>query len=245
MVGLSWAPDGSYFASYGPDLKGRAGVFRIDARNGDVSPIFYQTHLENISYEGFSWSPDGKRMYYHGQRGSVYEVDMASGAERIIAAAPSLDWTPTIDGRLGSISLSPDGQWIATSRSEAAGKADVITLLPVNGGSPRDLLRINAPDWVNNTSMPWTPDGRAILLRKMTNASGTTSELWRVPIDGGASTKLDFDANHVAAYASGRISLHPDGTSVAYVTKPSFNIEVWALENFLPAQSAGGQRAKK
>src|SRR6185436_12358091 len=32
FVGLSWGPDGSYFAVYSSDLRGRAGVFRIDAR---------------------------------------------------------------------------------------------------------------------------------------------------------------------------------------------------------------------
>ena len=237
FVGLSWAPDGRYFAVYGTDLKGRAGVFRIDARSGDIAPIVYQSHVENISYEGFSWSSDGTRIYYHGQRGSIYEVDVASGTERVLVAAPSMDYAP-IDGRLGPISVSPDGRWIASGRSEPSGKATVVAVLPINGGSPRDLLRINAPDWVNNTSMPWTPDGRAILVRKMTDPNGTTSELWRVPIDGAAPNRLDFDANHVAAYAQGRISLHPDGGRVAFVSRPKSNIEVWVLENFLSALQA-------
>jgi Tol biopolymer transport system component len=244
FTGLSWSPDGRSFAVYGSDLKGRAGVFRIDARSGDVAPIIYQSHIENLSYEGFSWSPDGTRMYYHGQRGSIYEVDMASGSERVLIAAPSMDPTP-IDGRLGPISVSPDGRWIASSRSEAAGKAMVVVLLPMNGGSPRDLLRINAPDWVNNTSMPWTPDGRAILVRKMTDPKGVTSELWLVPIDGSAPKKLDFDANHVAAYAQGRISLHPDGGRLAYVAGTKSNIEVWVLDNFLPAPATAKPSGKK
>lgn len=239
MVGLSWAPDGSYLASSGADLKGRAGIFRIDARNGDTSPIFYKTRVENISYEGFGWSPDGKKLYYHGQRGSIIEFEIATGAERVIAAAPTLAGGP-VDGRHGVISLSRDGRWIATSRTEAAGKAAVVTLLPVEGGAPRDLLRVNAPDLVDNSRMMWTPDGRAILFRKMTNANGITSELWRVPIDGSTPKKLDFDVSNVV-----RFSLHPDGDRVAYVTRTKSNIEVWALENFLPAKATGGQTTKK
>lgn len=237
FTGLSWTLDGRSFAVYGSDLKGRAGVYRIDARSGDVAPVFYQKHVENISYEGFSWSPDGARMYYHGQRGSIYDVDLASGAERVIVAAPSMNGGP-IDGRLGPISVSRDGRWIASQRSEGSGTSSVVTIIPVDGGSPRDLLRVTAPHWVNNTSMPWTPDGQAILVRKMTEPNGTTSELWLVPIDGAAPRKLDFDANQVGAFAGGRISLHPDGRRVAYATSTKSNIEVWALENFLPAHTA-------
>jgi hypothetical protein len=46
-----------------------------------------------------------------------------------------------------------------------------------------------------------------------------------------------FDANHAAAHARGRISPHPDGTRVAYATKTSSSIEVWALENSLARSS--------
>src|SRR5439155_23112965 len=116
FTGLSWTPDGGSLAVYGPDLTGRAGVFRIDARSGDVVPIMFQTRTENLSFEGFSWSPDGRRMYYHGQRGSIYERDLTSGNERILVSGP-----PPIagtyqepDGKMGPISLSPDGHWIAS-----------------------------------------------------------------------------------------------------------------------------------
>src|SRR5207253_9321056 len=104
---------------------------------------------------------------------------------------------------------------------------------PVDGGEPRDLLRVNLPELVNNTSMPWTPDGRGILVRQITESSGAAGELWLVPIDGAAPRKLEFDASRVALGAGGRIKRHPDGRRLAFVSGNKMIIEAWVLENFL------------
>ena len=237
FAGLTWTPDGGSLAVYGQDFKGRAGVHRIDARSGDVVPIMFQSRTENLSYEGFFWSPDGSRMYYHGQLGSIYERDLTSGNERILVPGPPriVGTYQEPDGKMGSISVSPDGRWIASLRSEASGKSAVVVLIPVSGGEPRDLLRVNRPEWVNNnTSMPWTPDGRGILVSKITES---TSELLLVPIDGAAPQKLEFDANGWRGSAWGRIKLHPDGHQLAFVSGNKLSMEVWVLENFLPALS--------
>jgi len=111
-------------------------------------------------------------------------------------------------------------------------------LIPVEGGGePRELLRVSEPQWINNTAMPWTPDGRAVLVRKMLVEGGAQSELWLVPIADAPPRKLDFDANRVPPYAQGKIRLHPDGRQLAYDSGQSKQ-EVWVLENFLPALKA-------
>ena len=225
IQGPSWAPDGRSLVVSGADPKGRQGIFRIDAETGEVVPIVAPTP-ERLSYEGFFWSPDGKRMYYHSQEGAIYEREVASGKMREV-----------IRGTLGPISLSPDGRWIASSQGDWRTESQTVVLIPVDGGEPRELLRVNKPQWINNTSMPWTPDGKGILVRKMLVAGGKKSELWLVPIDGGRARKLDFDANRVATYAPGKIRLHPDGRRLAYVFG-DYTSEVWVLENFLPVLSA-------
>jgi Tol biopolymer transport system component len=221
--GLSWAPDGRSFVLFARDLKGREGVFRVDAHTAEVVPIVVPV-AERLSYEGFFWSPDGKRLYYHSQAGTIYERDLTSGKEREV-----------IRGPFGPISLSPDGRWIAASKRDSPNHLGAVVLIPVDGGEQRELLRLTEPQqWINNTSMPWTPDGRAILVRKMLAAGGETSELWLVPIADGLPRKLDFDANRVAPYAPGRISLSPNGRQVAFVSG-RWKSEVWVLEDFLPA----------
>ena len=91
--------------------------------------------------------------------------------------------------------------------------------------------------------MPWTPDGRAILVLKMGSFSkvglavaGGANELWHVPVDGGTPRKLDIDVSRVLPGGQGRIRLHPDGRQLAFVSGHYPVPEVWVLENFLPAQ---------
>ena len=244
LQGLTWSRDGRSFVVFGADFKGRDGVFRIDARTGEVTPlIFPVAQADSLSYEGFFWSPDGQRLYYHSQMGAVHERNLSSGTERLIVGGRSSPaFTKPPDGTVGPISLSPDGRWIAAGRLEASGTSEAVVLIPVDGGEPRALLRVSQPEWINNTPMPWTPDGRAVLVRKMTRADGSTSELWQVPIDGTAPRKLELDVNRVLPYAQGKIQLHPDGHRLAFVSGHYPVLEVWVLENFLPGSPTRASR---
>jgi len=76
----------------------------------------------------------------------------------------------------------------------------------------------------------WTPDGRYLLLAKRRPPSGEdrTTELWRVPAEGGAAENLGITmggAPHLRCHADGRRIAFAAGTNRA---------EVWALEKFLP-----------
>jgi len=63
-----------------------------------------------------------------------------------------------------TLSVSPDGQWVAVGRHIRGGAESVIELLPVAGGEPRTLLRLERPDLLmpNLEITPWTEDGRSL-----------------------------------------------------------------------------------
>jgi len=248
--GLTWAPDGGSLVAAGGDLKGRDGVFRIDARTGHVTPLFLRIPGEDRlgGYEGLFVSPDGKRLYYRTQNGTVHERDLSSESERVVVSGkPSAIGFTHPNGRLEAISVSPDGRWIAATRTEAFQGFEItsasVVVMPVDGGESRTLLRVDQPMQIMN-SMPWTPDGRAILVLKMGSFSkgglvdGGTNELWYVPVDGGTPRKLDIDVSRVLPGGLGRIRLHPDGRQLAFVSGHYPVQEVWVLENFLPVSSA-------
>jgi len=115
-----------------------------------------------------------------------------------------------------------------------------LLLVPVAGGEPRALLRLKDPDiWGRMGTTAWTPDSNAILKVKRTE-SGT--ELLLIPIDGTPVRKLDVDPDIWTRGAEEPgpdqgFSLSPDGRKIAFLMGKSA-AEVWALENFLPAQSA-------
>jgi Tol biopolymer transport system component len=219
MQGLTWSPDGRWLLVAGA-RDGRYGIYRLDATTGSAEPVVVPIDSDDqLSYEGFSWSPDGGRLYYHSQNGKIHERDETSGAIREVARGP-----------LGPISLSPDGQWIATSLAADGGTPAALVLVSVTTGAVRELLRLEAGETINNVAMPWTTDGRAVVMRKMLASRG--SELWVVPVDGRRPHRLELDANRIAGGAGGKMRLHQDGRRLAYVTGDS-RPQVWALENVL------------
>jgi hypothetical protein len=72
----------------------------------------------------------------------------------------------------------------------------------------------------------------------MLDANGTKNELWVVPIEGGAPRRLEWDATRVATWANGRISVHPDGRQLAYLSSDERRWHLMVVENVLPPLSA-------
>ena len=118
---------------------------------------------------------------------------------------------------------------------EAPGAEPALTLVSIDG-STTPLFALAPGEWINNTPMPWTPDGKHLLVRKMLDPSASKSELWLVPVNGDAPRRIAFDVDLVATYAPGKIRLSPDGRRLAYVTGSPGNVEVVVVENFLPGQ---------
>jgi len=250
---LTWTPDGQALVVYGTDRRGRQGIFRISTR-GEVTPLIVPltegddlgrqrvNDVDQPAYEGLFFSADGKRLIYRTRKGNVHERDLATLTDRILAggrwmsvgAGPADVWGP--------ISVSPDGRWIAAATEpDGAGSnafgPRALTIVPVDGGEPRVVLRVSEPMLIYK-DIPWTPDSRSLIVMKGTGLDPTANELWCAPIDGTAARRLDLDASRVLMGGVGRVRLHPDGRRLTYVSGRYPVAEVWALENFLPVPGA-------
>ena len=223
-----WSPDGRSFVVSGYDVKGRPGIYKIDAQSGATSPLILGS-ADLSGPQGSAlpvWSPDGRFIYYkvlNDTRSSLtlMERDLASGTDREIAR-----------GVPGDISVSPDGRYIAApAGARADGKCYSLLLIPATGGAPRELLRLNQPEAFSRFwSVDWTRDSSAVLAIKET---GPHRELWQIPIEGGQPRKLDIDIDGWSNGEAG-FRIHPDGRQIVFSTGRNA-IEIWALENFLPA----------
>ena len=74
---LDWSPDGRLLLTKATDLKGRTGVFQIDAQTGEATAIILADALAGFT----QWSRDGRKVYF-ARRGVFVERDLASGMER-------------------------------------------------------------------------------------------------------------------------------------------------------------------
>jgi Tol biopolymer transport system component len=237
---MRWSPDGRSIAMNATDLKGRRGIFRIDAVTGEA------TRIPLGAGGGINpmWTPDGKRIVFtrlttQADPGvaAVIERDLASGTEREIfrktAPAP---WNPGWT----FVDLSPDGRSVAAVVNEAWPGGNIgkwsLLVASVAGGEPRELMRGEAR---GADVLMWAPDGRSVFVTAIrAGAEGDRQrDVWRVPIDGSAPQKLDLDLASLGRpfNSDQRMHVHPDGRRVAFAAaEPAKADEVWVLENFLP-----------
>lgn len=231
-----WAPDGQSLLGIGLH-KGQYGALRIDVQTGAITPLLTETPGE-MRIETAVWSPDGKSLYYRklsiaAQESIIFRRDLSSGVDRELIRGSGL----------ANLNLSPDGKYIATPSLDRASNTRAVLLIPVDGGAPRDLMRI--PSGTNvaglstgqgqTVSSPlWAPDSKSLLIRKSNGPIDTTHEYWLVQLSGGAPRKVETPVGRYRWL----YPLHPDGKQVLYIDaqpQASRIAQIWALENFLPA----------
>lgn len=235
-----FSPDGTALILGGRDSKGRDGIFRIDVKSGDTTPILYASRLGTQP----RWSVDGTKIYYKdvASAGRVVERDLSSGFEREMFRHP----------QVGEFQLSPDGRLLAVQTDvDPVSHSAAIQVISVADASARELVRIASGDFLAQAqTFAWAPDSKAMLLAK--NAGGR-AELWSVDIATGQSRKFEIDTrdwtltsfiSSGATYLDAGFSLSPDGRQIAFLTGKSA-VEVWALENFLPGQAAAHASGKR
>ena len=148
-------------------------IYRLPPGAGPVS-FLASTYVDSSP----QYSPDGRRVAFaSGRSGDAEEIWLAdadgSGATRLTRI-------PT--RQQGSPRWSPDGRTIAFDSRNEEGLTDVWTI-GVDGAVLRQVTRDSA-----NENMPsWSRDGR--FLYYSSDRTGR-SEIWRVPVAGGAEKRL-------------------------------------------------------
>jgi Tol biopolymer transport system component len=226
-----WSPDGGSFVTSGTDLKGRRGVYFIDAATGETRLITEQ----RATVAG--WAPDGRSIFLLAGR-KLVERELVSEKEREVFSMVNLP--PRDQARMkecGPLTLSPDAKLLACVTEQA------VVVIPTNGGEARELLRVDSPEsLVQNSVVSWTLAGSAVVVAKRLADGprhlGGPRELWLVPVSSGAPRRLDIDTSgwNILNPIGARFST--DGRYVAFMAGKGA-MEVWALEAFLP--SKGGR----
>lgn len=230
-----WEPNSKALLAVGTDATGRRGAFRVSIDTGEVSFLFPTPFTPTLSMP--AWSSDGRSIYYFnrvagGDQHIFLERDLASGVEREVIRRPFL----------GSIMVSPDGNYLATQTVDLSRNERVVLLIPLRGGEPQEVMRVSADvpgEDLKNMGKGarvgpafWSPDSRSFIARK-SRAPESESELWQVPINGAVPQRLpSLLEAHVFAF-----KISPDGRRVAYRVKnsgPSIPRQIWKFEHFFP-----------
>jgi len=157
--------------------------------------------------------PDGKTLVFLGE-GGIRKRNLDTGEESVVVNVGTVPYD-----------LSPDGREVVFQVDGA------VKAVSLNGGEPRELFRGLA-----RSRLRWTRDGRYIIAQAFGTAS---SEIWRVPAQGGTPLKLDLS---VPRMEPGSFTLHPDNRRFAFSVEEWSKSELWVLENFLPGLKAAGKQ---
>ena len=203
---IYWAPDSRSILASGMTVKENA-LFRIDTETGEITKLADGRWAPRLS-------PDGKTMVYMGN-GGITKRNLDTGEESVGVKAGTKVLNNYND-------LSPDCQ---TAVFQENGTIYTVSL---NGGEPRNLF----PGLTHYYDLRWTRDGHNIIAQALDNISGlyaATSEIWRIPVQGGTPLKLDLSIPKMEFFA-----LHPDNRHFAFSINDGTREELWVMENFLP-----------
>jgi Tol biopolymer transport system component len=206
VMGLDWSPDGTSLVIAGRgESRGSSWVGRIAVADGAID------RLVTEPASAVAAGPNGDIAYVRAalaDETTVHVVFLPADAKasRVLATFPVAELPR-------SVSISPDGKWVAILKPVDQRRGSVLELLPVAGGEPRTLLRVDDPDalqWAQG-SIPWTADGQRILVSL--RRQGET-QLAAIRVDSRELTPLPMPFRETSRRQP---ALHPDGRRLVYV----------------------------
>jgi tricorn protease len=185
------SPDGRFFA-FG--LRGEIWTIPVEKPKG-IAARSANLARRLTTWAGddsdFSWSPDGRRLFFTSDRQfntRIYEMDLASLAIRPL-------WNRDED--VVTLKLSPDGQqlgfWVA-------GKEGGLYTLSVTNGAPvQPKLLVRVPGThargSGGAAFEWSPDMKWIAFTK--RGENRAANIWIMPAAGGEAINVTrLNANH-------------------------------------------------
>ena len=148
-------------------------------------------------------------------------IDIASGARTPMSHA----------GSARAVGASPDGRSIAFVAVESGPPTRThLYVADADGANVRAILTTEKQDEVPvfGGGVRWSPDSRFIYFVR------GKGSLWRIAATGGAPALV----GELGKIPVRTIDVARDGRQVIFGTDSGFTVEVWALENVLPAQKA-------
>jgi serine/threonine protein kinase/Tol biopolymer transport system component len=212
-VGFALAPDGkSVLARLEPGGGKPEDLALLPTGPGEIQ------RLKTGSIPVGGWGgflPDGKSIVFASGRWAVggariYRLDLSGGAPRPIGPAGTSLWP-------FATAVSPDGKFVVARR--ALGGRAVATLLPLDGGDPREI-----PGWGGGSPVQWTADSRSLYV------SAFSGEAWLVDIETGKKRLWKTFAPGVGpGLNQNRLRVTPDGKAYVYSLPRAFS-ELYLVE---------------
>jgi len=196
-----WSADGKYIA-FVSDKSGRDEIWLTDPDGKAPKKI---TDLDNEK-GALVWTPDSKSLLYTAADKKLYNYTVADGKTAVITSSDV--------NRIGSVSVSPDSQWVAFAKQDRTLRSHVY-IAPITGGEERHVSEDSL--LYSEANAVWTADGRYLVFTSSESASNgiatqggisTTMSLWVLSLRDQErdpmNRDIDNEAQGLAAEAAAR-----------------------------------------
>ena len=233
-----WSFDGKHIA-FVSDRSGRDEIWIADPEGRSPKKI---TDLDNEKAAPV-WTPDSKSLLYVAAGKRLYNYTVADGKTTVVTANDL--------GRIGSVSVSPDSQWVAFSKQDRTLRYHVY-IAPVGGGEERHVSD-DSLLYAENDAV-WTADGQYLVF---TSTEGTnngiasqgglnaTMELWVLSLRDRDRDPMNRDIDNEAQGLAAQAEARPNGGRAGAAAAPDVRLD-WsglarrAKQLTVPGNAIGG-----
>jgi len=232
---LDWSPDGGRLALHASEDRGRFGIHILDLATEELETVVRDV-ARGTSYWDPRWSADGRTLHLRRDdagSSAFLRLDPVTGEEEELFRSD--------DGTVRGFAPAPDDRALAMIRSlEESGTWEIV-VVPLDGEDPRQVVRVEEPDWIRTGALEWTPDGERLLyLRGSWDDEARGPRFRIVRADGTEDREVEGLAD-VASSPGFDFRVHPDGQRLG-VTAGTARYELWTLENLPDAAVAEEDR---
>lgn len=205
FAGLTITPSTSSApTATGPDAKVESTLETVDVASA-YRRVIYRT---DDHIEAPNWLPDGKGFLFN-KNGSLYVLSGPGGTPVKLDTGP----LNRINNDHG---ISPDHRWIAVSAQTEADNGSRIFVLPIGGGTPRQVSPAGPSYWHG-----WSPDGSTLAV---IGERAGEFDVYAVPVAGGPERRLT-----TAPGLDDGSEYSPDGQWIYFNSVRSGNMKIWRM----------------
>ncbi len=222
ITGVNWPSNGSGLLVRGADTKGQDGIFAVDLETAKMRPIV-ENPVSNIG-RSLTLAPGGKMAYFVGtdsssRKSHITRLDLGTGAMQVLY---TVDTPQFVNG----MAASPDGRQLAIGIRGGKSRRGIIVLLPVTGGTPREIYRFSESEAVFFPSgFSWRERGELIFgVGQASDSSNSKIDLRALSLSDGTLRSL-----HVPPARISGVRMSPDGRRIAYIVN-DVSAELWTME---------------
>lgn len=171
-------------------------------------------HESDGRFEAPNYMPDGKKLLFNAD-GSLFTIPIGGGTPEKIN-------TGFADRNNNDHGISFDGKMLAIShhRDGLTGGGSTIYVLPIEGGTPRQVTELTPSYWHG-----WAPNGKEVVFVGQRN--GKTYDIYRAPINGGKEVKLTSTPE--GAHVDGP-EYSPDGKYIYFNASYTGTMQLWRMK---------------